>query len=112
VIAVEENKQVQQEEQKHVEQSVFVPVEVPKVEPMMIVRLLVFAVALINAVAAMCGYNLGLEVDQQNAYDIISALFLLGSGFYATWKNNNITKQSRVKAHVAEQVQVEDKKGE
>ncbi|AEW47159.1 putative holin protein [Bacillus phage BCP78] len=109
---MEENKQVQQEEQKHVEHSVFVPVEVPKVEPMVIVRLLVFAVALINAVAAMFGYNLGLEVDQQNMYDIISALFLLGSGFYATWKNNNISKQARVQAHVAKQVSIDNKKGE
>lgn len=112
MIAVEENKQVQQEEQTHVEKSVYVPVEVPKVEPMMIVRLLVFLVALVNAVASMLGYHLDLAVDQQNAYDIISALFLLGSGFYATWKNNNISKQSRVQAHVAKQVQVEDKKGE
>lgn len=97
-------------ENKNNEQQVFVPVEVPKVEPMMIVRLLVFVLALVNAVAAMFGYDLNLSVDQQNVYDIVSALFLLGSGFHVAWKNNNISKASRVKAHVGEQVVVE--KGE
>ncbi|AXQ67810.1 holin [Bacillus phage Kioshi] len=92
-------------------QSVFVPVEVPRVEPMMIVRLLVFVLALVNAIGAMFGYDLNLSVDQQNVYDIVSALFLLGSGFHVAWKNNNISKTSRVKAHVGEQVTI-DTKGE
>ncbi|AMO25956.1 holin [Bacillus phage Thurquoise] len=98
-------------ENKNNEQQVFVPVEVPKVEPMMIVRLLVFVLALVNAVGAMFGYDLNLSVDQQNVYDIVSAMFLLGSGFHVAWKNNNISKTSRVKAHVGEQVTV-DTKGE
>ncbi|ANY29361.1 putative membrane protein [Bacillus phage PK16] len=91
-------------------QSVFVPVEAPRVEPMMIVRLLVFVLALVNAIGAMFGYDWNLSVDQQNVYDIVSALFLLGSGMHVAWKNNNISKTSRVKAHVGEQVTIE--KGE
>ncbi|ALO79560.1 holin [Bacillus phage Hobo] len=98
-----ENK-VEVQEQTHVEKQVYVPVEVPAVEPMMIVRLIVFVLALVNAVGAMFGYDWNLSVDQKNVYDIVSAMFLLGSGMHVAWKNNNISKTSRVKAHVGEQV--------
>jgi SPP1 family holin len=85
---------------------VFVPEAAPKVDARMIVRLLVFVVALINAVAAMFGKQLNLEVDQEIWYQIISAALLIGSTLWTAWKNNNISKQARIKAEVAKQVEV------
>lgn len=87
-----------------VPQSVFVPVEAPTLDVGMIVRTIVFVLSLINGIATMFGYHWNLKVDQQQVYDIISAAVLLGSGLWAAWKNNNITKQARIKQVVANQI--------
>jgi SPP1 family holin len=86
-------------------QEVFVPEAPPKVDARMIVRLMVFVVALINTVAAIFfDKDLNLSVDQAFWYEIFSAAFVIGSGFWATWKDNNITKKARIKAEVKNQV--------
>lgn len=85
---------------------VFVPEAAPKVDAKMLVRLLVFVVALINAVAAMFGKQLDIVVDQNLWYEIISAAMLIGSTAWAVWKDNNVTKKARIKAEVAKQVEV------
>jgi SPP1 family holin len=87
-------------------QEVFVPEAAPKVDAKMLVRLLVFVVALINAVAAMLGKQLNLVVDQNLWYEIASAALLIGSTLWTAWKDNNVTKQARIKAEVAKQVEV------
>jgi SPP1 family holin len=87
-------------------QEVFVPVEAPKVDAMMIVRTLVFLASLINAVAALFGKELNLHVNQDLTYQIISAALLVGSSLYAAWKNNNVTKAARIQAAAAKQVQI------
>lgn len=83
---------------------VFVPEAAPKVDAKTIVRLLVLVVAMVNAVAAMFGKQLNLEVDQELWYNIVSALLVIGAGVWAAWKDNNITKQARISAEVAKQV--------
>ncbi|AIF72042.1 holin [Bacillus phage Riley] len=88
---------------------VFVPQEAPPIAPGTIVRFIVFAVALVNAVASLLGHELGLKVDQNTLYDVLSALFLMGSSLHMAWKNNNITKQARIKAHATEQITIEKK---
>ncbi|QEM43221.1 holin [Bacillus phage Chotacabras] len=90
---------------------VFVPQEAPPISPGTIVRFVVFLVALVNAVASLLGHELGLKVDQSVLYDVLSALFLMGSSLHMAWKNNNITKQARIKAHATEQITI-DKKGD
>lgn len=86
------------------QQQVLVPVEAPNVDAMMIVRTLVFVVALVNAVAAIFGFNFHLTINQQIWYDGISAFLVVASGAYGYWKNNNFTKQARIKAEVAKQI--------
>lgn len=84
---------------------VFVPETPPKVDARMIVRLLVYVVALINAVAALFGKQLNLVVDQELTYQIISAALLIGTSLWTAWKNNDISKRARIKAEVAKQVE-------
>lgn len=85
---------------------VFVPVEVPKLSPMMIVRTVVFAVAVINAILAM--FNVApLEVDQEALYNTISGLFLIGSGYRVWAKNNDYSKKARKRKAIIEQIEEE-----
>ncbi|UNA01570.1 holin [Bacillus phage vB_BcgM] len=97
--------------ENHDKHEVFVPQEAPPISPGTIVRFVVFLVALVNAVASLLGHELGLQVDQSVLYDVLSALFLMGSSLHMAWKNNNITKQARIKAHATEQITI-DKKGD
>lgn len=99
-----ENKQVEMKDA--VPQQVFVPVEAPKLDAGMIVRTIVFVLSLINGISAMFGYHFNLNIDQEKVYNIVSAVILVGSGLWAAWKNNNITKAARVKQIVANQVVV------
>jgi SPP1 family holin len=94
-----DNKEVQKTE-------VFVPEAAPKVDARMLVRLLVLVVALLNAVAALFGKQLNIEVNQDLWYQIISAAMLIGSSLWTAWKNNDVTKQARIKAEVTKQVEV------
>lgn len=97
--------------ENHDKHEIFVPQEAPPISPGTIVRFVVFLVALVNAVASLLGHELGLKVDQSVLYDVLSALFLMGSSLHMAWKNNNITKQARIKAHATEQITL-DKKGD
>ena len=90
-------------------QEVFVPEVAPKIDPKLLVRLMVVVVGLINAVAAMFGSAFSIELNaehQQAWYEIFSAAWLVGSVIWAVWKNNDITKKARIKAQVAKQVEV------
>lgn len=98
------NKQIEMKDA--VQQSVFVPVTAPTVDAGMIVRTLVFVLSLINGIAAMFGLHWNLSVNQEQVYNILSAAILFGSGLWAAWKNNNVTKQARIKQAVANQVVV------
>ncbi|AEW47408.1 holin [Bacillus phage B4] len=95
--------------ENHDKHEVFVPQEAPPISPGTIVRFVVFLVALVNAVASLLGHELGWQVDQSVLYDVLSALFLMGSSLHMAWKNNNITKQARIKAHATEQITIEKK---
>nr|USE63114.1 holin V [Bacillus phage Vp4] len=97
--------------ENHEKHEIFIPQEAPPISPGTIVRFVVFLVALVNAVASLLGHELGLQVDQSVLYDVLSALFLMGSSLHMAWKNNNITKQARIKAHATEQITI-DKKGD
>lgn len=92
-------------------QEVFIPESAPPITPGTIVRFIVFLVALINAVGGQLGYALDIRVDQNTLYDVLSALFLMGSSLHMAWKNNNISKQARIKAQAVEQIQIK-KEGE
>jgi SPP1 family holin len=87
-------------------QQVFVPIQTPALDAGMIVRTIVFVLALINGVAAIFGYHWNLSIDQAQAYNVISAAIMALTGVWAWWKNNNVTKTARVKQAVANQVVV------
>jgi len=95
--------------ENHEKHEIFIPQEAPPISPGTIVRFVVFLVALVNAVASLLGHELGWQVDQSVLYDVLSALFLMGSSLHMAWKNNNITKQARIKAHATEQITIEKK---
>lgn len=85
---------------------VFVPEEAPKVDPRMIVRTLVFIVAIINAVSAnIFGHALDLTINQELAYQIISGIFLVGSGVVTWFKDNDVTKKARKRKEIIRQVE-------
>ena len=88
------------------QQSVFVPEDAPAVDAALVVRTIVFVLSLINAVAALFGKELHLQINQDLWYQIVSAAWLIGSSLWTAWKNNNITKAARVKQAVANQVVV------
>ncbi|AEQ34316.1 holin [Bacillus phage Bastille] len=90
--------------QNHKEQTVFVPEEAPAITAGTLVRFVVFLVAIVNAISAMLGHALNWDVDQNMLYEVFSAVLLLVSAGHMAWKNNNVTKQARIKAHVAEQI--------
>lgn len=104
----EEEQYVEEEyEEEYIDpnkREVFVPEEAPKVEPRMVVRTIVFVVAIINAILAMFGIAGDLTVDQETLYAVISGAFLFGSGIVAYFKNNNLTKQARKKSAVEDQI--------
>lgn len=79
-------------------------VEVPKVSKMLIVRALVYLVAIINAGAAMFGIDLNLHINQNLVYEGISYIFLIVSMGHGIWKNFNVSKTARAVAQVAKQI--------
>lgn len=59
-----------------------------------IIRVTLAAIALINAVAAMCGVDKLLNIDGTTIgaiYDGVSALALAAATIWAAWKNNSFT---------------------
>lgn len=85
--------------------TVFVPEEAPKVEPAMIVRTIVLVVAIINAAFAMFGSTFEIEVDQAAIYEVVSWLFLLGSGVWSWFKDNDVSKKARKRKEISRQVE-------
>ena len=93
------------------EKEVFVPVEAPKIDPMLIVRVIVYLLAIVNTgVMAIFGTDLGLKVDQATLYEGISILFLAGAFIDGVWRNQNFTKKARKRDVVAKQAVPDDKK--
>lgn len=96
---------------KYVQKSVHVPEEAPKVSTSLVVRTIVYIVAIINGVAAFLGYDLGLEVNQEFVYELVSLIFMGGAFIDAYWRNNDLTKKARIKSEAAKQVEKNIKKG-
>ena len=87
-------------------QSVEVPVVAPKVSPALIVQTLVYLVAIINAGAALFGFDFNIEADQDFLYEGVTLAFTAGTFIMGVWKNHNYTKEARIKEEAAKQVEV------
>lgn len=89
---------------KSTAQTVEVPVEAPAVDTALVVRTIVYLIAVINAIAAYFGFDLNLPAKEEALYQVVSVVFAVGSFAHAYFKHNNITKSARIKAVVAKQV--------
>jgi hypothetical protein len=98
------NKNVQTE-MKAVE----VPVEAPKVSPKLVVAVIVYIAAIVNAVAAFFGWGFHFDPDVDKIYEGVSLLFAVGAFGVGVFKNHNFTKGARIKSEVAKQIEVSKK---
>lgn len=87
-------------------QSVEVPTEAPNVDSSLVVRTIIYIIAIVNAAAAFLGFDFSIPTHYDFIYDGVSLVFVVGSFFHAYWRNNNVTKSARVKDAAAKQVQV------
>jgi SPP1 family holin len=91
---------------KTVSEVVEVPVEAPKVNPGLVVATIIYLIAIINAGAALFGFDVNIQANQDMIYEGVTAVFTFGSFIIGVYKNHNYTKQARIKAAAAEQVRV------
>jgi SPP1 family holin len=91
---------------KTVSEVVEVPMEAPKVTAGLVFRTVIFLIAIFNAGAALLGFDIEFQPNQDMIYEFITIAFTAGSFIVAYWKNNNVSKSARVKAAAAEQVKV------
>ncbi|QIW88741.1 putative holin [Bacillus phage P59] len=94
---------------KTVSEVVEVPVEAPKVNSSLVALTVIYLIAIINAAAAMFGFDLNIQANEDKIYEGFSIIFTAGSFIVGVWKNHNFTKQARIKAAAAEQVRVAGK---
>lgn len=85
-------------------QSVAVPTEAPKVDKGMVVRTIIYIVAIVNAIAALFGWDFHFFVDEAMVYEIVTVIFTVGAFASAYWKDNDIKKETRIKKAAAQQV--------
>lgn len=81
-----------------------VPEEAPQLSVGLIVRLILYVVVLINAVADMCGLSVHIVPDENKLYEAVTAASVLITFGIAVWKNHDFSKIARIKSAVAKQV--------
>lgn len=59
-----------------------------------ITGILLLVLALFNATLQMFGYNV-LPIVNEDIGNVVSIVFLIGTAFWNTWKNRNLTKASQ-----------------
>lgn len=58
-----------------------------------IIRTVIFALALINQILAMCGVS-PIPVNDDTVTNLISTVWTVVAGIIAWWKNNSFTKEA------------------
>ena len=94
-----ENKQVQV-----TPKIVQVPDVAPQLSVGLVVRLILYVVVLINAVADMCGLSVHIVPDENKLYEVVTAASVLITFGIAMWKNHDFSKLARIQAAVAKQI--------
>jgi SPP1 family holin len=89
---------------KFTTKTVEVPVEAPAVDTALVVRTVVYLIAIANAIAAYFGFDLNIPAKDESVYQVVSVVFAVGSFAHAYFKHNNVTKSARIKAVVGNQV--------
>lgn len=87
-------------------QTVVVPTKAPTIDKGLVARSIVYLIAVGNYVAPHLGLNLHLHGTEDQVYNIVSEVLLIGSFVQAYWKNNNISKAARIIDKVASQINV------
>lgn len=60
-----------------------------------VAQVLILCVALMNAVLQMCGMGI-IPIQNETIQELITAIFLVGSALYSTYKNCNISTASQI----------------
>lgn len=71
--------------------------EVQKISAGTVARTICLALALVNTVLGMAGYQT-INVGDETINMLIDSLFIIGAAGAAWWKNNDITKKARTKS--------------
>ena len=58
-----------------------------------IARTITLALALINQLLTVFGYNV-IDVSDETVYELVSTIFTIGAAVWAFWKNNSFTKEA------------------
>ncbi|QZA69074.1 holin [Bacillus phage 010DV004] len=85
-------------------QEVEIPTEAPNVTSGLVVRTIIYLIAIVNAAAAFLGFDLNIPTDYNFIYDGVSLVFFIGSFVHAYWRNNNVRKEARIVEEVAKQL--------
>ena len=84
---------------------VHVPTEAPKLSVKLVAITVFYLLVIANGVAAMFGVDLHIKADYDKIYEGVSALSTIAVIGLAMWKNHNFTKDARIKAAVAKQIE-------
>ena len=68
-----------------------------------ITSVLIFVVALINAILQMFGINT-LPIENKEISAIVSGVFLVGMALWNTWKNRNVSTASQVAQQITDAI--------
>ena len=68
-----------------------------------ITSVLIFVVALINAILQMFGINT-LPIENKEISAIVSGVFLVGMALWNTWKNRNVRTASQVAQQITDAI--------
>ncbi|QDP42911.1 holin [Bacillus phage vB_BmeM-Goe8] len=90
-------------------QSVEVPVEAPKMSAKLVAITIFYLIVIVNAVAVMFGVDFKINPDYDKIYEGVTALSTVIAIITAAYKNHNYTKEARIKAVAAKQVDTEIK---
>jgi len=90
-------------------QSVEVPVEAPKVSAKLIAVTIFYLAVIFNTVSDLMGWGFHFKADENKIYEAVTAISTVVAIALAAYKNHNYTKEARIKAVAAKQVETEIK---
>lgn len=75
---------------------------------MAIVRLIVMLILVINQILISRGYT-PFPYEEEQIYEFVNGVALVGVGVWTWWKNNNMTKNAKIAQEVKEELDKIDK---
>lgn len=66
-----------------------------------IANVFILIIALVNAILQMCGMNI-IPIQNETITELISAIFLVCTAFYTTYKNCNVSSASQITQQITD----------